>query len=912
MKRRELVYLFQRPPLVASDLLLYQLPLAAGLVSLPWRFGWWPTAALAAAAYAYGDHKIIAAILAGVALKIGMPVPVVTATAVFVAGYGGILRAYFRMRQKGPPTIVRHLPPIRCRHVPELAERAAELDARGRTGAAMDAYLRVLVRHPLDGPCRATIALHAAEAALAIGCPQLTLALGRAARGEAGDASSASAGLQVRARILQARAWAMAGRQPQARGELRAAEEAPVRDKRTRDAVQLAAPEILARAGELTTSEELIEELANRRISRVNGAALCLPTLAYGTALLDNDHAGEAETCLASAQSMTEFGRYLRDHAEQLRRDANWTPSLWWARPAMWWAQAVEGRAAAAVAASGELTEQLTEELADATALLVLMGDHERAARAQLTLATAERHADRLQAALAAAHRALGHLNAYAAIAMDPTATQRWSQLAGKARDLALSAARAIGDADAAAPLDRVDPTSVPLGEATDSASVAQAALVLCRELAGHDPGAFQPLLLDMLDMLAERLRDLDQPDQALAAAREVVTLRRSGLDGTPEGAALLAFALEKLGRYLEEARRTDAAIMALRESVSLFQEATEARPRYRFALAVTDTRLARLLMGSGSDEEALRFARDAAESHRLLAEEDPAGSLADWAEALGLLAEACERAGRPVEAIDARSDQVDLYRQLVEADRTMHGEELADALIELGGALTDNGGATEAIPVLDEALRVAHTLHDPAKEGFRWVYTCRGEAHQLAGHLRQALDDFGQALEIDPDHVWALQSRAAAYRELRRHADALADLERATQLEPTNNWTRYQLAVARRCAGQTDEAARDLEEAIRQGLGEWKESADPQRVAFNLAVYHAALGAWQEAEWWCTRGLADHASPEQVRAALADTAELRSVPGVEASRLDRLERLLDAPPPTHVEVPIEQQEQIR
>jgi tetratricopeptide (TPR) repeat protein len=912
MKRRELVYLFQRPPLVASDLLLYQLPLAAGLVSLPWRFGWWPTAALAAAAYAYGDHKIIGAILAGVALKIGMPVPVVTATAVFVAGYGGILRTYFRIRQNGPPTVVRQLPPIRCRHVPELAERAAELDARGRTGAAIDAYLRVLVRHPLDGPCRATIALHAAEAALAIGCPQLTRALSSAARGATGDPSLASAGLHVRARILQARAWAMAGQQQQARGELRAAEETPVRDKRTRDAVQFAAPEILARAGELTTAEELIEELANRRISKVTGAVLCLPTLAYGTALLDNGHGGEAETCFASAQSMTEFGRYLRDHAQRLRRDATWTPSLWWARPAMWWAQAVEGKAAAAVAASGELTEQLTEELADATALLVRMGDHERAARAQLTLATAERHAGRLPAALAAAHRALDHRNAYAAITMDPTATQRWSQLAGKARDLGLSAGRATGDADAAAVLDRVDPTSAPLGDPTDSASVAQAALALCRELAGHDPGTFQPLLLGMLETLAERLRDLGHPDQALAAAREVVSLRRSGLDGTPEGAALLAFALEKLSRCLEEAQRSDAAIMALRESALLFQKATKGRPRYRFALAVTDTRLARLLMASGSDEEVLRLARDAADNHRLLAEEDPAGSLADWAEALGLLAEAYQRAGRPIEAIDARSDQVDLYRQLVEAGHTMHGEELADALIELGSALTGNGGATEAILVLDEALRVADRLHDPAKEGFRWAYTCRGEAHRLAGHLRQALDDFGRALEIDPDHVWALESRAVTYRELGRHADALADLKRATQLEPTNNWTRYQLAVVRRCAGQTDEAARDLEEAIRQGLGEWEDSADPQRVAFNLSVYHAALGAWQEAEWWCRRGIAEHASPEQVRAALADIAELRSVPGVEASRLDRLERLLDAQPPEQAEVPIVQQEQIR
>lgn len=90
------------------------------------------------------------------------------------------------------------------------------------------------------------------------------------------------------------------------------------------------------------------------------------------------------------------------------------------------------------------------------------------------------------------------------------------------------------------------------------------------------------------------------------------------------------------------------------------------------------------------------------------------------------------------------------------------------------------------------------------------------------------------------------------------------------------------------------------------------KDSADHQPVAFNLAVYHAALGSWPEAEEWCNRAIAEHASPEQTRAALADLADLRFILSAEPSSLNRLVALLGTQLPDQIEPLEEKEEQVR
>ena len=182
-----------------------------------------------------------------------MPGRVVLATAAFVAVYGGMLRTYFKLRQSGPPTIRRQLPRIGCRHLPALADQAAELDARGRAGAAIDGYLRLLARHPPGGRCRAVVALHAATAALSLGCPGLAAGLAAVALGAADGGPSLDAELRVHAHALRARAWSMTGAHARAGSDLDAAEAIDVRRRRVRNAVHLAAAEVRARRGELTT-----------------------------------------------------------------------------------------------------------------------------------------------------------------------------------------------------------------------------------------------------------------------------------------------------------------------------------------------------------------------------------------------------------------------------------------------------------------------------------------------------------------------------------------------------------------------------------------------------------------------------------------------------------------------------------
>ena len=67
----------------------------------------------------------------------------------------------------------------------------------------------------------------------------------------------------------------------------------------------------------------------------------------------------------------------------------------------------------------------------------------------------------------------------------------------------------------------------------------------------------------------------------------------------------------------------------------------------------------------------------------------------------------------------------------------------------------------------------------------------CRAEAHNLHGetHMRrnsynQAIDNFSQAIEINPDYVDAIINRGSAFANLERFNDALMDFNHALKLE--------------------------------------------------------------------------------------------------------------------------------
>ena len=74
-----------------------------------------------------------------------------------------------------------------------------------------------------------------------------------------------------------------------------------------------------------------------------------------------------------------------------------------------------------------------------------------------------------------------------------------------------------------------------------------------------------------------------------------------------------------------------------------------------------------------------------------------------------------------------------------------------------------------------------------------RWSYDPatfqnRGEAYHQLGRPKEALEDFGKALNLNPQYVLALVNRGNTYFELRKYDLALKDYDRAVEYEPKND----------------------------------------------------------------------------------------------------------------------------
>ena len=72
-------------------------------------------------------------------------------------------------------------------------------------------------------------------------------------------------------------------------------------------------------------------------------------------------------------------------------------------------------------------------------------------------------------------------------------------------------------------------------------------------------------------------------------------------------------------------------------------------------------------------------------------------------------------------------------------------------------------------------------TLHDLIRR--------RGQTYRLMGHYDQALTDFNQAIELNPQYHWAIASRGETYRLMGRYEQALADFNQAIELNPQSDW---------------------------------------------------------------------------------------------------------------------------
>lgn len=66
-------------------------------------------------------------------------------------------------------------------------------------------------------------------------------------------------------------------------------------------------------------------------------------------------------------------------------------------------------------------------------------------------------------------------------------------------------------------------------------------------------------------------------------------------------------------------------------------------------------------------------------------------------------------------------------------------------------------------------------------------AYTNRGNIYADTGKMRQAIDDYTQAIKLDPTHDDVFAARGELYYELREYKLALADFDAATRLNPND-----------------------------------------------------------------------------------------------------------------------------
>lgn len=94
---------------------------------------------------------------------------------------------------------------------------------------------------------------------------------------------------------------------------------------------------------------------------------------------------------------------------------------------------------------------------------------------------------------------------------------------------------------------------------------------------------------------------------------------------------------------------------------------------------------------------------------------------------------------------------------------------------------------------------------------------------------LDEALNDLDRAIELDPNHVEAYESRADILNKLQRYEDALTDCNKAMALNPNSALAYINAAVALRYSGRLSEVIPILEKAVQ--IGDSKDSSQARQM---------------------------------------------------------------------------------
>lgn len=144
------------------------------------------------------------------------------------------------------------------------------------------------------------------------------------------------------------------------------------------------------------------------------------------------------------------------------------------------------------------------------------------------------------------------------------------------------------------------------------------------------------------------------------------------------------------------------------------------------------------------------------------------------------------------------------------EASEKPAANEMAMLWFERGKAFVQSGDYEDAVNDFTQAIE-----SDP---NFADAYYIRGRVQGRLGKHEQAVGDFTKAISLDPDNAGIYADRGVAYGFLGKQALAMSDFTQAITLNPNFADAYYNRAIGYLAEKKCAEAQKDIREAQRLG----------------------------------------------------------------------------------------------
>jgi tetratricopeptide (TPR) repeat protein len=125
------------------------------------------------------------------------------------------------------------------------------------------------------------------------------------------------------------------------------------------------------------------------------------------------------------------------------------------------------------------------------------------------------------------------------------------------------------------------------------------------------------------------------------------------------------------------------------------------------------------------------------------------------------------------------------------------------------------------------------------------------------------------------------------------RFDEALADYSRAIELDPDNDWLYYLKALVFFRLSEISTAEKQLRVAIELARKAMRENDQPGNDSYNLAVYLAAAGRFDETEDQLAAALANYHNQVWISEAIDDLRNLSNVREFNVEQVNRLMGIL-------------------